>query len=150
MWLERAGFLFSLLISSALFEQSFSQELRTPVCVAFSADGALATGTLKDDDLETQLSVSGAAYVTTHNSIAAARRCEQTFSDDGKWLATVVSGGELTVVIHDVKTGAVHKQISSPWRQISGRPLEWAYMSSFLGDSLPITLFSYGDMFPVR
>jgi len=133
MRLRRAAFVFFFLISSALVEQSFCQNLRTPVCVTFSAAGALATGTLKDDELETRLSVSEVPAVTTHTSIEGARRCEQTFSNDGKWLATVVSGNELTVIIHDGKTGAIYKQFSSPWRQIAKRHPEWAYMSSFLG-----------------
>jgi hypothetical protein len=136
MRLRRAAFVFFLLITSTLVERSFCQNLRTPVCVTFSAAGALATGTLKDGELETRLSVSGVPDVTTHTSIVEARRCEQTFSDDGKWLATVVSGNDMTVVIHDGKTGTVHKQFSSPWRQIDKRPLEWAYMSSFLGGFL--------------
>lgn len=133
---RRAGFVFFLLVSSTLVVRSFCENLRTPVCVTFSAAGALATGTLKDDALETRLSVPGVPDVTTHSSIAGARRCEQTFSNDGKWLATVVSGSDLTVVIHDGKTGTVHKQFSSPWKQTDGRPLEWAYMSSFLGGFL--------------
>lgn len=136
MRLRRATFVFSVLISFALVEQSFGQDLRTPVCVTFSAAGALATGTLKDDELEIRLSVSEIPDVITHTSIAGARHCEQTFSNDGKWLATVVSGSDLTVVIHDGKTGTVHKQFSSPWRQTEGRPLEWAFMSSFMGGFL--------------
>jgi hypothetical protein len=136
MRLRHAAFGFSLLISSALFERSFCQNRRTPVCATFSTAGALATGTLKDEELETRLSVSGTPDVTTHTSIVGARRCEQTFSNDGKWLATVVSGNELAIVIYDGKTGTVHKQFSSPWRQIDKRPLEWAYMSSFLGGFL--------------
>lgn len=136
MRLRRAAFVFSLLISSASVERGFCQDLRTPVCVAFSAAGALATAMLKDGELETRLSVSEVPDVTTHISIAGARRCEQTFSNDGKWLATVVSGNDLAVVIHDGKTGTVHKQFSSQWRQIDGRPREWAYMSSSTGGFL--------------
>ena len=136
MRLRRATFVLFFLISSALVDQSFCQNLRTPVCVTFSAAGALATGTLKDEELETRLSVSEVPAVTTHTSIDGGRRCEQTFSNDGKWLATVVSGNELTVIIHDGKTGAIYKQFSSPWRQIDKRPPEWAYMSSFLGGFL--------------
>jgi hypothetical protein len=96
----------------------------------------LATATVKTDEFEIRLNVSGAPVVTTHASIDNARGCEERFSDDGKWLATVVPGSELTVVIHDSKTGSVHKQFSSAWRQFPKFPLELAYGSSFLGGFL--------------
>jgi|SRR5579864_770047 len=137
MRLRRAALVISLLISSALVERSFGQNLRTPVCVTFSAAGVLATGTIKDDEIETRLNAPGAPAATTHVSIANSRSCEEIFSNDGKWLATVVPGVELTVVIHDGKTGSIHKEFSSAWRQLANRPIEWAYMSSFLGGFLP-------------
>ena len=74
--------------------------------------------------------------MTTHESTGYARGCELAFSDDGKWLATVVSSDELVVIISDGKTGAVHKRFSSPWREIGKHPIEWAYRSSFLGGFL--------------
>ena len=136
MRLRRAAFVFSLLISSALVERSFCQNLRTPVCVTFSAAGALATGTLKNDELETRISAPGVPDSITHVAIDNARSCEEAFSDDGKWLATVVSGTDLTVVIDDSKTGSIHKRFSSPWREIANHPIEWAYRSSFLAGFL--------------
>jgi hypothetical protein len=105
--------------------------------VAFAPDGTLATGTVKTDEVEIKLNVSGAPVVTTHASIPNSRSCEETFSNDGKWLATVVSGSQLTVVIRDGQTGSIHKQFSSEWRQVAHRPIEWAYTSSFLGAFLP-------------
>ncbi|MBZ5491237.1 MAG: hypothetical protein LAO76_09930 [Acidobacteriia bacterium] len=111
--------------------------MRTRTCVAFAPDGALATGTVKTDEVEIKLKVSDAPVVTTHTSVPNSRSCEETFSNDGKWLATVVSGSELTVVIHDSKTGSIHKQFSSEWRQVAHQPIEWSYESSFLGGFLP-------------
>ncbi|HEU4414541.1 MAG TPA: hypothetical protein VFT65_07125, partial [Candidatus Angelobacter sp.] len=104
--------------------------------MAFSAAGALATGTLNDDELDSRLSVPGVADVITHTTIAGARGCEQAFSNDGRWLATVVSGNDLAVVIRDGKTGTLYKQFSSPWRQTDKRPLESAYTSPFLAGFL--------------
>jgi hypothetical protein len=111
--------------------------MRTRTCAAFAPDGTLATGTIKSDEIETRLNAPGAPAATIHVSIDNSRSCEETFSNDGKWLATVAPGSELTVVIHDGKTGSVHKQFSSAWRQLADHPLEWAYMSSFLGGFLP-------------
>ena len=105
--------------------------------MAFASDGAVATGTVKTDELEMRLKLSGAPAVTAHVSIPNARNCEEKFNNDGKWLATMVLGSELTVVIHDGKTGSIHKQFSSAWRQLANRPFEWAYMSYFLGGFLP-------------
>ncbi|HEY2912905.1 MAG TPA: hypothetical protein VGK21_06070 [Candidatus Angelobacter sp.] len=97
----------------------------------------MATGTVKPDEIEIRLTPSGAPVVTTQASITNSRSCEEKFSSDGKWLATVVPGAELTVVIHDSKTGSIHKQFSSAWRQQVNHPIEWAYMSSFFGGFLP-------------
>jgi hypothetical protein len=136
MYSRRTPVLFFLLISLALCKQSHGQGMRTRTCAAFASDGALATGIVKVDEVEIRLNVSGAPVVTTHASIPNSRSCEETFSIDGKWLATVMSGSELTVVIHDGKTGSIHKQFSSEWRQLAHHPFEWAYMSSFLGGFL--------------
>jgi hypothetical protein len=134
---RRTAVLFFLLISFTWCEYSHGQRTRTHTCVAFGPNGVLATGTVKPDELEIRLNVSGAPAVTTHASIDNARSCEETFSGDEKWLATVVLGSELTVVIYDGKTGSVHKQFSSAWLQLPKFPLEWAYESSFLGGFLP-------------
>jgi hypothetical protein len=133
---RRTPVLFFLLISLALCKHSHGQGTRTRTCVSFAPDGALATGTVKTDEVEIKLTVSDAPVVTTHASIPNSRSCEETFSNDGKWLATVVSGSELTVVIYDGKTGSVHKQFSSAWRQLAHLPIEWSYESSFLGGFL--------------
>jgi len=136
MQLCRPAFIFFLLISLAWCEQSHGQGTRTRACAAFALNGTLATGTIKDDVIEIKLNALGASAVTTHASIDNSRRCEEKFSSDGKWLATVVPGNELTVVIHDGKTGSVHKQFSSAWRLLPHYPIEWAYTSSFLGGFL--------------
>jgi hypothetical protein len=131
-------FIFSLIIGSGFFFQSYGQTMRTQACVAFAPDGALATGTLKEGDLETRLSEPGAAAVVTHTSISKFRGCEEALSEDGKWLATTVPGSrELTVLIHDRKTGALHRRFSSEWKRLDSSPLEWVYKSSFLGGFLP-------------
>lgn len=105
--------------------------------MAFASDGALATGSLKNTDLETKLSNVDAAPVTTHTSVEYHANCEEKFSNDGKYLATVVPGNELNVIIHDRKTGQLHRRFSSPWRQLDNHPYEWAYNSAFLGGFLP-------------
>ena len=136
MELRRTIFL-CLILSFGLREQCYGQVKRTQTCVTFAADGALATGTLRADDLETTLNKPGAAVVTTHMVIPNFRGCEEIFSNDGKWLATVVPSTELTVVVHDRKTGTVHRTFSSAWQQFGKNALEWAYNSSFLGGFLP-------------
>src|SRR6266849_1618263 len=137
MRLRHTVFLFSLLLSYGLDQRCYGQHTRMALCAAFAGDGALATGTLRIDDLETRLKEAGAAVVTTHTSIVNFRSCEETFSNDGKWLATVVPSNELTVVIHDRKTGSVHRRFSSAWQRLGIHPLESAYGSSFLGGFLP-------------
>jgi hypothetical protein len=62
--------------------------------------------------------------------------CEEAFSADGRWLATVVSSNELTVVIVDRKTGAVHRQFASAWQTFHNMPLEPGYRSPFLAGFL--------------
>jgi hypothetical protein len=134
---RRTPVLFFFLLSLVLCEQSQGQGMRTRTCVAFAPAGTLATGTVKTDEVEIKLNVSGALVVTTHASIPNSRSCEETFSNDGKWLATLVSGSQLTVVIQESNNGKIHKQFSSEWRQVADRPIEWSYESSFLGGFLP-------------
>ncbi|MFY9909958.1 MAG: hypothetical protein WAK56_08960, partial [Candidatus Sulfotelmatobacter sp.] len=64
------------------------------------------------------------------------QHCEESFSGDGKWLATVVPNEELTVLIFDRKTKTVHRSFSSEWYQLRGAPIELMYKSSFLGGFL--------------
>jgi hypothetical protein len=117
--------------------QSHAQIKHTGTCAAFAPDGALATGTLKESDLETRLSEPGVPAVTTHTPVTYLGRCEETFSDDSKWLATVVPGNELTVIIHDRKTGTMHRKFSSQWERFGSSRLEWAYKSPFAAGFLP-------------
>ena len=126
-----------LLLFFSLSTYSSAQIKRTQACAAFAPDGALATGTLKESNLQTILSEPGAPSVTTHTSVAYFRSCEEAFSGDGKWLATVISGSELIVVIQSRKTGVMHKKFSSEWERLGSSPLEWAYKSPFLAGFLP-------------
>ncbi len=136
MELRRTVFL-CLILTFGLRAQCYGQAARTQTCVTFAADGTFATGTLKTDGLETTLNEPGAAVVTTHTPLHDFRGCEEIFSDDGKWLATVVPSDELTVVVHDRKTGTVHRIFSSAWQKFGKSPLEWAYNFSYLGGFLP-------------
>jgi len=122
-----------ILLGCGLSEKCLGQNTVSGTCAAFAADGALATGTLRGDDLETKLDQRGVALVTTHADIRGLpQRCEEAFSADGRWLATVTPGSELTVVILDRKTGSIHKRFSSQWFQLRDIPMEPAYRSSFL------------------
>jgi hypothetical protein len=135
-------FLSTILLTCGLSAKCYGQNTVTGTCVAFSADGALATGTVKTDDLETKLDQLGAAVVTTHAAIGRSRSgglrqgCEEAFSVDGRWLATVVPGSELTVVILDRKTARLHVQFSSEWFRFRDLPVEPGYRSSVLGGFL--------------
>jgi hypothetical protein len=124
-----------LCLTFSLNKPCYGRAGRNIACAAFSAEGALATATLKGNDLETRLD-SGGAVVTTHTSMDFMRGCEEGFSEDGKWLVTVVPGNELNVIIHDRKTGQLYRRFSSPWRQLKNHPFEWSYESSFLGGFL--------------
>jgi len=135
-----------VLLSALLFSCGSSRECRAqnPVigtCAAFAGDGALATGTLRDGDLETKVE-QRAVVATTRTGLARtpfrglSRLCEEAFSDDGKWLATVVAGDELTIVIFDRNAKAVHGNFSSEWYGLRNLPIEPGYRSSFLGGFL--------------
>ena len=93
-------------------------------------------------DLETKLEQRGTAGGTTHAAIDRSRfgglrqLCEEAFSADGQWLATVVPGSELTVVIVDRKALGIHKTFSSEWFRSHDLPIEPGYRSSFLGGFL--------------
>jgi hypothetical protein len=96
----------------------------------------LATGTIRNGDLETRLAVSGSPAKTIHISVGNASGCEEAVSSDGKWLATVVPSDKLTILIPDIKAGALHRHFSSEWHTFDGYPLERGYDSSFLGGFL--------------
>jgi len=106
------------------FASCFGQTPRTAACTVFAADGSLATGTVRDGDLETRLDVPGSPVRTIHTSVGNASGCEEAVSSDGKWLATVVPGDKLTVLITDMKAGALHSRFSSEWHTFNGYPFE--------------------------
>lgn len=134
--------LVTLLLSFGLTGKCHGQDTVIGSCVAFAPDGALATGTLRNGDLETKLDQPGAGIVTTHAAIEGSpsrdvlQRCEEAFSADRKWLATVVPGRQLAVVVLDRRTGTVHRTFSSEWFRLRDMSMEPWYRSSFLGGFL--------------
>jgi hypothetical protein len=135
-------FLFALLFSFGLTEKCHGQNPLTDACAVFAADGGFATGTLRNGDLETKLNERGAVVATVRVAIGRSpflglsQRCEETFSTDGRWLATVVPSDELTVVIFDRKAQTVHRNFSSKWYRFHDMPIEPGHRSSFLGGFL--------------
>lgn len=136
-------FLSALLLNFGPLERCEAQTTVTGVCVTFAEGGALATGTLSKTELETRLEEDSTVTVTTHVAIDGipldrqSQHCEEAFSNDGKWLATVVPSSTLTVIILDRKTGIIHRRFSSKWNQLHDMSLEPMYGSSFLGGFLP-------------
>jgi hypothetical protein len=136
------GFLSPILFNCVLPERCVAKNSVIGACVAFAVDGALATGTLTKDELETKLDEHGSVTGTTHTAIAGVpfggwpRHCEEAFSNDGKWLATVVPSNNLTVIILDRKTKTVYRSFSSEWHQLHNLSVESTYRSSFLGGFL--------------
>jgi hypothetical protein len=111
-------------------------------CAAFSSDGALATGTILNGDLETRLSEPGGAPLVTRQTLGRSSRCEEAFTKDGDWLATVVASSELKVVAIDRKALTVHRQFFLPWEQVRQYPpnlqderwLAASFLAGFLQD----------------
>ena len=112
------------------------QNARTPACSVISADGALATGTIRNGDLTTRLEEAGSTAITIHDPAANALRCEEAFSVDGQWLITIVPSDKLNVLVIDRKTKAVHKQFSSDWNTFKTMPFEPLYQALFVGGFL--------------
>jgi hypothetical protein len=102
-------------------------------CAAFSADGAAATGTIKGGDLETRLTVPGISPNLLHFQVGNSNGCEEAFSKDGRWLATVVAAEKLTVFITDRVAGTSHGRFESDWNTFRKMPLEPGYRAPFLG-----------------
>src|SRR4029077_11389440 len=96
-------FLCAILFSAGAIEMYGAQNPVSGVCVAFAKDGALATGTLRNGELETKLYERDTVTATTQEAITGfmfgglSQSCEEQFSNDGKWLATVVPGSDLLV-----------------------------------------------------
>jgi hypothetical protein len=136
------GFLSALLFNCVFLERCMANNSVIGACVAFAEDGALATGTLTKDGLETKLDEHGSVTGTTYIANAGVpfggwpRPCEEAFSNDGKWLATVVPSNNLTVIILDRKTKTVYRSFSSEWYQLHDVAIESTYRSSFLGGFL--------------
>jgi hypothetical protein len=136
------GFLSALLFNYVLLERCMAKDSVIGACVAFAEDGALATGTITKDELETKLDEHGSVTGTAHIAIAGipfgglSQHCEEAFSNDGKWLVTVIPSHNLTVIILDRKTKIVHRSFSTEWYQLHAVPIESTYRSSFLGGFL--------------
>ena len=133
------SFVSALWFNCGSHEKCDAQNSVTGTCVAFAEDGALATGTLRNGDLETNLEEKGNVTTTTQMPIARipvgglSQHCEEAFSGDGKWLATVVPSSNLTVIIMDRKTKTLYGSFSSEWHQLHSIPIESMERSSFLG-----------------
>ena len=135
-------FISVLLLCYGLSGKTYAQNPITGVCAAFAADGTLATGTLRNGDLETKLEERGTVFATTHVTIGGSpfrgltQHCEEGFSSDGKWLATVVPSNKLTIVILDRGAKTVHRTFSREWFRHRDMPIEPGYRSSFLAGFL--------------
>ena len=119
-------------------KQSLGQFIPVTACVTFSSSGALATGTVRDrSDIEIRLAEPAARSVAIHVNIPFSESCEQAFSSDGNWLATVVKAEALQVVILNCKSGLVQAQFSSPWQLFHKFPFESQSRSGFLAGFTP-------------
>ena len=94
------------------------QKPRTIACVAFAPDGSLATGTIRDGELETRLAQPKLPITRVQTFVGNARDCELAFSPDGKWLAAVIQNDKLTVLIFDRNTGTTYRNFSSEWHTL--------------------------------
>lgn len=133
---RRATLLFVLLLTCVEFRDAMGQNDRTGACVTFSADGAAVTGTIRNGELTTHLEEPGSPADTIHSVVGNASRCEEAFSNDGRWIAIVVPSDKLTVLIVDRKTRAIHNRFSSEWHGFHNMPFEPLYQSPFLGGFL--------------
>jgi len=123
------GLLFLIFV---IGQACLGQQTGTAVCSAFSGDGSLVMGTIHygviakgaSFELETKNVPNGSPIQVIRTEIAGARNCSESFSGDGRWVATVVVGDSLTVVIFDRKRGTVYRQFSSEWQTFNGRPAE--------------------------
>lgn len=148
MALRLIVFTSALLLSQGFSNQCQGQSTRTVACAAFSTDGALATGTIRNGELETRLDEPDAPVVITQKYVGNPFGCEEAFSGDGRWMATVVASDELKVVIVDRKAGRIYRQFSSDWQGLHNLPLEPGYRSSFLGGFLPDDSLALWRYFP--
>jgi hypothetical protein len=105
----------------------------TSACAAFAEDGTLATGTIRNGDIETRLATPGLPIKTIRLAVGRSSGCDEAFSSDGNWLVTVVAADKLIVQITDLKTQELHRQFSSDWHSFHGMPIEPGYQSYFLG-----------------
>jgi hypothetical protein len=135
---RRKPALFALLLAFSYAHRSLAQFIPTTACATFDSSGALSTGTIRDlSDIEIKLSEPNARAVTAHVTIPFSKFCEQAFSIDGSWLATVVRADALYVVIVDRKSGHIQKQFSLPWQLFRKFPFEPESHSAFLAGFLP-------------
>lgn len=131
--------LFALLSIFSYARQSRAQGIPVIACTTFAHDGALATATIRDDSkVEIKITESGAGVVTTRLDIPFSKSCEQAFSNDGFWLASVVRSDSLKIIVVDRKSGLIHHQFSSPWSQNQPPfPTESGYRNTILAGFLP-------------
>ena len=121
----------ALLFGGCFGARCFGQSTRLATCATFAADGSLATGTLHNGELKINLD-GHTMLIRIEGGFQYRDSCEESFSDDGKWLAVVVPADELTILIVDRKVQTLHRQFSSEWHQLRNVPLEPGYTFSHL------------------
>ncbi|HYX53150.1 MAG TPA: hypothetical protein VE783_06845 [Candidatus Limnocylindrales bacterium] len=127
--------LFALLLFRAASPFSSAQTTPHGICSAFAPDGTLATATGRNGDLELKITDPESKVVLDEVQQlpgALAKKCEQAFSPDSKWLVTVVYANELTVFVYNLEARRLQKKFSSPWFGF-----ETGYGSTFLAGFLP-------------
>lgn len=121
----------ALLFGGCFGARCFGQSTRLATCATFAADGSLATGTLHNGELKINLD-GHTILIRIEGGFQYRDSCEESFSDDGKWLAVVVPADKLTILIVDRKVQTLHRQFSSEWHQLRNVPLEPGYTFSHL------------------
>lgn len=132
---RRSIFLLAVPLFCALSPLCHSQNALPRTCSAFAPDGTLATATGKNGDLELKITDTDNKVIFDEVQQlpgALPKTCEQAFSADSKWLATVAYANELTVFVVDLKSRRLQKPFSSPWFRY-----EFDAGSRFLAGFLP-------------
>jgi hypothetical protein len=112
-------------------------------CALFAPDGAVATGTIRDQGrLEIKLSRADSPVLTATAVTPAATHCELAFSADSKWLAALVPAAAMKIVFMDRAAGTTRQfSIPEPVSASSGHGFRFR-LSGFLPDGSLALLMS--------